>query len=88
MNKFLITYDLKNKPTKNYNSLFSAIKSIGPWAHYLDSTWMIKTSLNASQIWNILNTHILASDYLLIIKIDANEKWGWLPKDAWNWLNS
>jgi len=87
MNKYLITYDLKNK-SRNYDSLYLAIKSLGPWWHYLESTWIVKTNLNSSQIWNNLGAHITTMDYLLITKIDSADKWGWLPQDAWNWLNS
>ncbi len=88
MNKYLITYDLKNKSIKDYSSLFRALKVIGPWWHYLDSTWIIKTDLKASQIWDHLASHLSTNDNLLIIKIDTGDKWGWLPKDAWAWLNS
>jgi hypothetical protein len=44
--------------------------------------------MNSVQIWNILAPHITTTDYMLIIKIDSYDKWGWLPQDAWNWLNS
>ena len=89
MYKYLITYDLKNKHVRNYENLYFAIKSLGQWWHYLDSTWIIKTNLNSSQqIWNYLAQHIVTNDHLLIIKIDTSDKWGWLPQDAWNWLNS
>ena len=88
MNKYLITYDLKNKSITNYQSLFVAIKSVGPWWHYLDSTWIVKTNLNSQQIWNILGQHLLRNDHILVVKIDNSDKWGWLPQDAWNWLNT
>ena len=88
MNKYLITYDLKGKPIQNYESLFIALKNIGPWWHYLESTWIIKTSLNSTEIWGRLAGHITATDRMLIVKIDNWDKWGWLPQDAWDWLNS
>jgi len=88
MNKYLITYDLKNKSLRSYESLFAALKNIGPWWHYLDSTWIIKTNLTSVQIWNYLAGHITNSDRMLIVKIDSIDKWGWLSQDAWNWLNS
>lgn len=87
MNKYLITYDLKNK-SRNYDDLYIAIKSLGAWWHYLDSTWIVKTNLSSQQIWNTLGSRILTTDHLLIIKIDTSDEWGWLPQDAWNWLNS
>lgn len=88
MNKYIITYDLKNSPARNYGNLILAIKNIGPWWHYLESTWIIKTDLNAGQIWNCLYTHINGNDRLLIVKIEPYDKGGWLTKDAWDWLNS
>jgi len=88
MNKYLITYDLKNKSIRDYQSLFIAIKSLGSWWHYLDSTWIIKTNLNSQQIWNMLSKHLLTNDHILVVKIDGSDKWGWLPQDAWSWLNS
>ncbi|MFA5838432.1 MAG: hypothetical protein WC849_00635 [Candidatus Paceibacterota bacterium] len=88
MNKYLITYDLKNKNIRNYESLYSAIKKLGPWWHYLDSTWIIKTNLNSQQIWSYLGNHIITNDYLLIVKIESKDRWGWLSQDAWTWLDS
>lgn len=88
MNKYLITYDLKNKSIRDYQSLFIAIKSVGTWWHYLDSTWIVKTNLNSQQIWNILEKNLPRNDRILVVKIDNFDKWGWLPADAWNWLNS
>lgn len=88
MNKYLISYDLKNKSIKDYQTLFSSIKSVGPWWHYLDSTWIVKTNLNSQQIWNMLGSHLLKNDYILVVKIDSLDTWGWLPRDAWNWLNT
>ena len=88
MNKYLITYDLNNKSIKNYESLFVALKSIGPWWHYLESTWIIKTNLTSAQLWNHLAGHVTTTDRMLIVKIDNFDKWGWLPQDAWNWLNT
>ena len=73
---------------RTFESLYSGLKTLGPWWHYLDSTWIIKTDMNSSQIWNVLAYHILSTDYLLIVKIENSDKWGWLPPDAWGWLNS
>lgn len=88
MNKYLITYDLKNKSIKNYESLYIAIKTIGTWWHYLDSTWILKTNLTSKQIYEKLASNLLTNDHILIVKIESNDKWGWLPADAWTWLNS
>lgn len=90
MNKYLITYDLKATPLSGYRPLHDEIKKIsGNWWHYLESTWIVKnTSMSADSISNKLLPHIKQGDRLLVIKIDTSDKQGWLPKDAWDWLNS
>ena len=88
MNKYLITYDLANKQIKSYENLYTALKSLGPWWHYLDSTWIIKTNINSKDIWNNLKDHINTNnDRILITKISDGDREGWLTKDAWDWLN-
>ena len=89
MNKYLITYELRND-SKDYSGLYQAIKNIsGSWWHYLDSTWIIKgTSLTAHQIFEQLKPYIdIEKDSILIIKIDITNKQGWLSKKAWEWLD-
>ena len=89
MNKYLITYELKN-PGRDYSGLYNTIKSLGLWWHYLASTWIIKssTTLSAREISDRLVPHIDSNDYLLVIKIDTTDSQGWLPQDAWDWLNA
>ena len=82
----LITYDL-NKPGKDYGSLYDAIKKIGAWWHYLDSTWLVETSMTTLQISEQLRKETDENDYLLIIRVYKDYQ-GWLKKEAWEWLNS
>jgi len=82
----LITYSLKNK-TKDYSPFFKAIqKNANGWMHYIDDTWIVNTNLEAEKYAEKLYPHMLKNDYLLVVKIYNNHQ-GWLPEDAWNWLN-
>ncbi|CVI59234.1 MULTISPECIES: hypothetical protein [Agrobacterium] len=83
---FAINYDLK-RPGQNYQALHDAIKSCGDWWHFLDSTWLVDTDLNAQGIWNSLEGHVDKNDIFLIIGVTRNYQ-GWLPKEAWDWINS
>ncbi len=83
---YSIHYDLK-KPGQNYDALHEAIKNCGAWWHYLDSTWLVDTNLNANGIWNNLSPHIDKNDFFLVIGV-TNDYQGWLPKDAWDWINN
>src|SRR5690606_4822099 len=47
---YAINYDLK-RPGQNYDELHKAIKNLGDWWHYLGSTWLVDTNLNAKGVW-------------------------------------
>jgi hypothetical protein len=83
---YSINYDLK-KQGKDYKGLHEAIKSCGVWWHYLGSTWLVDTSLNAAGIFNKVKSHIDADDNILIIGVTKDSS-GWLPQAAWEWINS
>lgn len=85
MRAFLVSYDLK-VPGRDYSGLYGAIRLSGRWWHYLDSTWIIVTTESAQQISQRLKPHIDNNDYILIIEV-VNNIGGWLPKDAWEWIN-
>ncbi|HCG5919202.1 TPA: hypothetical protein NJ048_004359 [Vibrio parahaemolyticus] len=85
MKAYVITYDLRT-PNQNYNGLYEAIKTTGRWWHYLDSTWIIATDESPAQIWSRLEPFVDNNDNLLIMEVKNNSQ-GWLPQDAWEWIN-
>ena len=87
MKTYLITYDL-NKPGQDYSKLFDGIKALGAWGHYLDSTWIIKTQLNATQIRDRLNPPVIDSnDGLLVVRLQGD--WAsWMKLDANEWFQN
>lgn len=91
MKIYLVTYDLL-KPGKDYNKLYSAIKSYsGYYLHILESTWLIAipdgTYINADNITNTLRQNMDNSDRLMVTLITPNDTQGWLGKNVWDWLN-
>lgn len=82
---YSINYDLK-RPGQNYDALHEAIKGCGAWWHYLGSTWLIDTSLNAKGVWDRLSPHVDNNDNMLIVGITRDYS-GWLPQAAWDWIN-
>lgn len=85
MSVYAISYDL-NTPGQQYSDLHDAIKSLGTWWHFLDSTWLLSTSLRAEGVANRLRQVIDQNDHLLVIKVTA-ESAGWLPQKAWDWIS-
>lgn len=86
MKVYSVSYDL-NKPGQEYTALYDELKKSKSWWHHLDSTWLIYTSETAQQLFDRLHQHIDSNDYILIIEVKKNYR-GWLPKDAWTWINN
>ncbi|MDE2027543.1 MAG: hypothetical protein KGK03_04440 [Candidatus Omnitrophica bacterium] len=82
---FLITYDLKYKSTQNYVPFFNAIRT-AKWWHYLPDAWIIITDKDATYWQNTLVPLTFQGDFLLIIEV-KRQSGGWLPLEAWNWIN-
>jgi hypothetical protein len=88
----LISYDL-NAPGQNYDDLIEKIKSLGAWWHYLDSTWIVKTTQSAAAVRNTLTPLLDKNDELLVVDISTTSAawWGfseraskWLKDNVWN----
>ncbi|TAU15498.1 hypothetical protein ELH33_01080 [Rhizobium ruizarguesonis] len=82
---YAVNYDLK-RPGQNYEALHEAIMSCGDWWHYLGSTWLVHTQIDAQSIWDRLSPHIDANDFVLVIGM-THDYQGWLPQEAWDWIN-
>lgn len=87
MNTYLITYDLKSE-NKDYSNFYACIKGLGDWQHPLDSVWLVKTSVNANNIFDILRNEKDEKDLILVIKVDLLDTQGWLSKTFWDWVNA
>lgn len=84
MTVFVVSYDLNN-PGQNYDDLYKAIRSIGSWWHYLDSTWLVSTNLTAKNIYDRLSPHLDSNDRILII--EAGKNWHARINDqAYQWI--
>ncbi len=65
---YLITYDL-NKPGQEYPRLYDTIKELSSsWWHYLDSTWLIDTSLGATAIRDRVRAVVDQNDSFLVVR--------------------
>lgn len=83
---YLISYDL-NRPGQTYSSVHNAIKGLGDWCHPLESTWLVDSYLTADQVSERVRSSIDSNDLLLVIGV-TRDRAGFLPKEAWQWLES
>ena len=81
---FLVTYDL-NRPGQEYPALYDTISKIGAWWHFLDSTWLVDTTLTAGQIRDRIRMVVDPTDHFLVVQFGPT--WAsFLPKEANDWI--
>ena len=85
---YMITYDL-NGDDKQYDGVISAIENcaIGEPFSQWQSSYLIKSNLQASGIWRKIRPYLDDDDTLIIIEVTNNYK-GWLTKADWRQVKS
>lgn len=83
---YLMVFD--RDPTYNYELLHNVIKMdpyIYDWWHYLQSTYILVSTLTADALADRLMLSFKNQRFLLV-EINSKNYQGWLPKDAWEWI--
>lgn len=94
---YLVAYDLAprrrllmrlTRPpmSSGLHPFYQELEQSRSWLHYLDKTWLISTEETLQQLDQRLRQHIAPTDKLLIVKF-SGEYAGWLPKEAWQWID-
>lgn len=85
---YLIAFTLQT-PGANPAPIVEGIKKIGDggWMYYIPNMVFIHSKETANQLAEKAYKLITQGDYLIVIRV-TNEHQGWLPPDAWNWLNT
>lgn len=81
---YLIGYDLKTPG--DYPELIETIKHFANWWHHLDSTWIVKSSLDIEEIRNKLEAHIGKKDELLVVSLTGEGAWAGFSEKGSDWL--
>ena len=88
MNLLLVTFSLRNTE-KDYEPFFVALRGNAlQWWHFIEQTCVVYTTFDPDEYAKKLLPFILKTDSLLVVKVTPHEFQGWLPKDAWDWLNN
>jgi hypothetical protein len=64
----LVTYDLKG-PTGSYTDLFDELKAQQSWCHYMASTWLVQTDLEADALVDKIRPYFKSGDRLLVVPL-------------------
>lgn len=86
---YLVTYQFRPPRLGSQKKLAETIQATPTlgWWHYMDYTWLIKTSETATDLYNRLHTCFSNNDSLVIAQITRfAQMQGWLPQEAWKWI--
>ena len=90
---YLISYQIKRNRGRSSRSTVAskeavedAIAEFGAWRRYLMNVWIVDTAMTVGQMNEKLLKCLSPEDDLLIIGIQEPYQ-GWLPEEAWKWLN-
>jgi hypothetical protein len=87
MAKLLIGYDLVGRSEHDYEALWKAIKEAATWWHHLDSTWIVVTDLNPTQMRDRLRTLMHPKDRLLVVDVTGRwTAWFGMTSPGSEWL--
>jgi len=56
------------------------------WIHYLPSCWIVYTTSSVQKWHERLKPLLGPRDLMFICKIDIKQRYGWLPKWVWEWM--
>lgn len=83
---YSINYDLNN-PGQNYEKVRAAVEALGPAVKALHSTFLLHSTLDATQVWTRIAHAFDQNDRCLISEITHNNA-GWMGQNVWNWINA
>lgn len=70
---YIISYDLRK--SRNYDSLYEALRSYNRWARITESTWAVVTAESAVEIRDNLRKVMDNDDRLFVIKSGTEAAW-------------
>jgi len=87
MNKiYSVSYDLRG-PHGDYAGMFEELQKSPSCCHCLESTWLVRTTETAQQVYNRLRRHLHPNDMVLVTQIER-EYSGWMRESVWDWIAS
>lgn len=71
----------------DYANFYNTLKSFGPWCHYLDTGWVIRTQRDLTDMVVALHPLTGPGDHFMMVDISNMNRNGWMPAAAWQWMN-
>lgn len=83
---YSLSFDPHVSNAENLHAIVTAMPHTIEWWHYLGSTYLITSHASALELQNYVNQKWVGR--FLVSEIQPKNTGGWLPKEAWDWINS
>lgn len=83
---YIVAFDPYKSDAGAMHKLITTMPHTVDWSHYIGSAYLFRSNSNAATLENYINNHWVGN--FIISPIDPENTGGWLPKDAWDWVNS
>lgn len=73
---------------KKFHDTLTTANGIISWWHYIESSYIIATSMTvtATNVSDFIMQH-MPNKHFFVSELNLNNHNGWLPKEAWDWIN-
>jgi hypothetical protein len=89
---YIINFDkggiLDSFDYEKFHDNLTRAKGVINWWHYLESSYIIITATNvtATNVSDFVLQH-MKDKHFLVAELNLKNHNGWLPKEAWDWIN-
>jgi hypothetical protein len=82
---YLLVFDPYKTDAAKMHSLITDMPYALEWWHYIGSAYIFTSRSDADVIQR--HIHERWEGYFYVSEITASNSGGWLPEEAWNWIN-
>jgi|SRR6266446_10830629 len=82
---YIIAYRFTGPPMA-YEDFYATIKNYDAWFNYTPNLWIVLTKIPMATVADSLRSKIRTADWLIVMPAKGPVD-GWLPEQAWKWVN-
>jgi hypothetical protein len=83
---YLLVFDPYKTNADSLHTIITTMPYTREWWHYIGSAYLIVSTAAAVDIQNYINSRW--NGFFLTMEVNKRNAGGWLPIEAWNWINS
>ena len=83
---YILSFDPYLTDATKLHGIIITLPGTVDWWHYIGSAYLISSTSSAYTLQNHINTRWAGR--FLLAQVEPSDTGGWLPQEAWDWINS